>query len=198
MRIKSQWFKDDKPKSAKQSASVMAFIIWRLAQNALKQMRLAQFDIDPGPQYFTFLSEFLVFLIQVAERIAYAQLEATHRADFTTALVIRVAEILEENQDTLLGPPAERSYKSQFIELFNEQSTDYATMGYSEAGPDFAFLRYLGNRVMYIMIKKDQSWVIDQIMEIEAPQAVADIRKGMQGLFDSTPRPDRRERLSGD
>ena len=51
---------------------------------------------------------------------------------------------------------------------------------------------------MQIMIKKDQTWVIDQIMEIEAPQAVADIRKGMQGLFDSTPRPDRRERISGD
>lgn len=198
MRIKSQWFKDDKPKTAKQSASVIAFIAWRLAQNAVKQMRAARFDIDPGPQYFAFLSEFLVFLIQVADRIAYAQLEGTYRADFTTALVIRVAEILEENEDTLLGSPAERSYKSQFIELFNEESADYATMGYDEAGPDFAFLRYPGYRVMQIMIKKDQSWVIDQVMEIEAPQAVADIRKGMQGLFDSTPRPDRRERISGE
>jgi hypothetical protein len=198
MRIKSRWFKDDKPKSAQQSASVMAFIVWRLAQNALKQMRLAQFDIDPGWQYFAFLREFLVFLIQVADRIAYAQLEGEHRAEFTTALVIRVAEILEENQDTLLGSPAERSHKSQFIELFNEQSTDYATMEYGEAGPDFAFLRYLGNRIMHIMIKKDQSWVIEQVMEIEAPQAVADIRKGMQGLFDSSSRREQLERLSGD
>ena len=98
----------------------------------------------------------------------------------------------------MLGSPVERGYKSPFIELFNEQSTDYAMLGYSEAGPDFAFLRYLGNRVMEIMIEKDQSWVIDQIMENEAPQAVADIRKGMRGLFDSTPRPARRERLSGD
>jgi hypothetical protein len=185
MRIKSRWFNDDRPKSAKQSASVMAFIAWRLAENALQQMRAARFDIDPGQQYFAFLAEFLVFLIQVADRIAYRQLEAKHRADFTTALVIRVAEILEENQDTLLGLPAKRSYKNQFIDLFNEESIDYATMGYGEAGPDFAFLRYLGNRVMHILIKKDQSWVIDQIMEIEAPQAVADIRKGMQGLFDT-------------
>ena len=198
MRIKSQWFKDDKPKTAKQNASVIAFIAWRLAQNAVNQMRAAQFDIDPGPQYFAFLSEFLIFLIQVADRIAYGQLEGAHRADFTTALVIRVAEILEENQDTWLGSPAERTYKSRFIDLFNEESTDYATLGYGEAGPDFVFLRYLGNRVMDIMIKKDRSWVIDQIMEIEAPQAVADIKRGMQGLFDRSPRPARRERLSGD
>ena len=197
MRIKSRWFKDDQPKTAKQSASVMAAITWRLAQNAVKQMRVAQFDIDPGPQYFAFLSEFLVFLIQVADRIAYAQLPGAYRAEFTTALVNRVAEILEENQETLLGAPAERGYKSAFIELFNEESADYATMGYGEAGPDFAFLRYLGNRVMDIMVKKDQSWVIDQIMEIEAPQAVTDIQRGMQGLFDSTPRAERRERLTG-
>jgi hypothetical protein len=198
MRIKSQWFRDDKPKTAQQSASVIAFIAWRLAQNAVKQMRAAQFDIDPGPQYFAFLGEFLVFLIQIADRIAYGQLEGTYRADFTTALVIRVAEILEENQDALLGSPAERTYKSLFIDLFNAESADYATLGYGEAGPDFAFLRYLGNRVMDLMPKKDQSWVIDQIMEIEAPQAVADIRRGMQGLFDGSPRPARRERISGD
>jgi len=198
MRIKSQWFKDGKAKTAEQSASVVAFITWRLAQNAVKQMRAAQFDIDPGPQYFAFLEEFLVFLIQVADRIAYGQLAGTYRAEFTAALVIRVAEILEENQDALLGSPAERSYKSQFIALFNELSNDYATMGYTEAGPDFAFLRILGYRVMHIMIKKDQTWVIDQIMAIEAPQAVADIKKGMQGLFDSTPRPERRERISGE
>lgn len=198
MRVKSQWFKDGKPKTAKQSASVMAFIAWRLAQNALKQMRAAQFDIDPGPQYFSFLSEFLVFLLQVTDRIAYQRLAGTHRAEFTTALVIRVAEILEENQNMYLGPPGEPSYKSQFIDLFNEQSTDYATMGYGDDGPDFAFLRYLGDRVTHIMVKKDQFWVIDQIMAIEAPQAVADIVRGMQGLFESTPRPARRERISGD
>lgn len=198
MRIKSQWFNDDKPKTAMQSASVLAFIAWRLAQNAVKQMRGAQFDIDPGPQYFAFLREFLVFLLQVTDRIAYAKLEGDYRAEFTTALVIRVAEILEENEETLLGPPAEKTYQNRFIDLFNARSADYATMSYGEGGSDFPFLRYLGNQVMHIMPSKDQSWVIDQIMEIEAPQAVAGIRKGMQGLFDAAPRPARRERLSGD
>jgi len=198
MRIKSQWFNDDKPKTAKQSASVMAFIAWRLAQNAVKQMRAAQFDIDPGPQYFDLLSEFLIFLLQVTDRIAYAKLEGGYRAEFTTALVIRVAEILEENEDTLLGRPVEKSYQNRFIDLFNARSADYATMSYGEGGTDFPFLRYLGNQVMHIMPRKDQSWVIDQIMEIEAPQAVAGIGKGMQGLFDAAPRSARKERLSGD
>lgn len=198
MRIKSQWFKDDKPRSAKQTASVMAFIVWRVAQNALKQMRTAEFDIDPGPQYFAFLSEFLVFLIQITDRIAYGQLEGAYRVDFTTALTVRVSEILEENEDTLLGPPAQRSYQNRFIDLFNERSSDYAEFRYSDAGADFAFLRYLGNRVMDIMVKKDQSWVIDQIMEIEAPDAIGSVKKGMHGLFDPGPQRERRASVSGD
>lgn len=199
MRIRNQWFRDGKPRTAEQSASVMAFIAWRLAQNAVKRMRAARFDIDPGPQYFAFLSEFLVFLIQVADRIAYERLkDAAHRADFTTALVIRIAEIMEENQLALLGTPADRDYRNRFIDLFNEESADYATMTYGEDGPDFAFLRFLGYRVSQVMIEKDQPWVIDQIMAIEAPDAAADIRRGMLGLFDSKPRPARRERLTGD
>lgn len=198
MRIKSHWFKDDKPKSASQSASVMASIVWRVALNALKQMRSAQFDIDPGPQYFAFVREFLVFLILVADRIAYRRLDAPRRADFTTALAIRVGEILQGNEDDLLGVPVGTSNKSHFIALFNERSSDYAEFDYNDEGPDFAFLRYLGNRVMEVMPKKDHSWVIDQIMQIEAPEAVASIQKGMQGLFDTGPRPARHGGMSGD
>jgi HD-GYP domain-containing protein (c-di-GMP phosphodiesterase class II) len=40
-------------------ADALAFIAWRVAQNMLKSMRKADFDIDPGPQYFEFLAEAL-------------------------------------------------------------------------------------------------------------------------------------------
>jgi hypothetical protein len=188
MRIKSQWFKQDKPKSARQSASAMAFIIWRVAQNALKQMRASQFDIDPGPQYFAFMSEFLVFLVNIADRLAYARLDAAQRAEFTTALAIRVAEILEDNANDLLGPAAQQSHQRNFVALFNALADDYAAFAFDDAGADFAFLRYLGNRVLELMPKKDQSWVIDQIMAIEAPEAISTVRRGMDGLYPTGPR----------
>jgi hypothetical protein len=195
MRIKSQWFKGDRPKSAKENASAMAFIIWRVAQNALKRMRAEQYDIDPGAQYFAFMAEFAVFLAQIADRIAHQTLEGELRAGFTTAVVLRLGEIFEENERDLLGEIAGPSYKNQFITLFNDRSTDYAEFGFGDEGPDFAFMRYLGNCVMHIMPKKDQSWVIDQIMAIEAPEAVATIRKGMTGIFQ--PGPSRPTRRSG-
>jgi hypothetical protein len=200
MRIKSHWFKDDKPKSVEQVAGAVAFIVWRVAQNALKRMRVAQFDIDPGPQYFSFSSEFLVFLVMVADRIAYQRMEASERIAFTTALATRLGEILEDNQTDLLGPAADRSYRSQFISLFNERSPDYADFGYTAEGPDFGFLRYLGNRLLDIMVEKDQSWVVSQVMESEAPDAADMIRKSMADLLETGPRPSRarRVRVSGD
>jgi hypothetical protein len=184
VRIKSRWHRSDKPKSMTQSASVVAFIIWRVAQNALKRMRTEQYDIDAGPQYFAFLVELLIFLIQIADRIAYQRLDAAQRSAFTTALAIRVAEILDDNQGELLGSPQTGSYKESFIALLNKLASDYAEFKYTDAGPDFAFLRYLGNRVMETMAQKDRPWVIAQIMEIEAPQAVATVQKSMRNLLD--------------
>ncbi|MBK6324315.1 MAG: hypothetical protein IPF38_19710 [Burkholderiales bacterium] len=52
MKIKSQWFQTGTTKTAQQTSSAMAFIVWRVAQNMLKQMRTADFSTDVGPQPF--------------------------------------------------------------------------------------------------------------------------------------------------
>lgn len=200
LRIKSQWFKTETAKTPQQTASALAFIVWRVAQNTLKQMRSAQFDIDIGPQYFAFMRELLVFLIQVVDRMAFDRLPAGTRADFTPALVHRVAEILEDSEDDLLGVPApgQESHRAQFIELFNQLSDDYATFGHGPDGPDFAFVRYLGSRVSALMLPKDRNWALDQIMAIEAPEAVAMLQSAMNGVLSTEPRPARRHGMSGD
>lgn len=200
LRIKSQWFKAATPKSPQQRASALAFIVWRVAQNMLKQMRAAQFDIDVGPQYFAFMREVLVFLIQVVDRMAFDRMALAERTEFTTALVRRVAEILEDSEDDLLGRPAAgvESHRAQFIELFNALSDDYATFGHGPDGPDFAFMRYLGSRVTALMVQKDKAWALDQVMAIEAPEAVTMLQGAMQGVLSTVPRPARRQRLSGD
>ncbi len=200
MRIKSHWFKAGASKTPLQTASALAFIVWRVAQNMLKQMRSAQFDIDVGPQYFAFMREVLVFLIQVVDRMAFDCMPEGTRAEFTTALVRRVAEILEDSENDLLGLPAPglESHRTQFIDMFNGLSDDYATFGHGPDGPDFAFVRYLGSRVTALMVAKDRNWALDQIMAIEAPEAVATLRSAMQGVLSTEPRPARRQGLSGD
>lgn len=202
MRIKSQWFQSATPKTPQQTASAMAFITWRVAQNTLKQMRSASFDIEVGPQYFAFTREVLVFLTQVLDRMASEQMDAATRAEFMTALVQRVAEVLQENEDGLMGvPPAgQTSHYDQFIDLFNELADHYADFGYDTKGPDFAFMRYLGHRIESLMPQKDQRWVVDQIMASEVPDAVDMLTRAMQGVLSTEPRPARAARggASGD
>ena len=202
MRIKSQWFQSATPKTPQQTASAMAFITWRVAQNTLKQMRTANFDIEVGPQYFAFTREVLVFLTQVLDRMASEQMDAAARAEFRTALVQRVAEVLQENEDSWIGlPPAgQASHYEQFIDLYNELTDHYADFGYDAKGPDFAFMRYLGHRIESLMPQKDQRWVVDQIMASEVPDAVETLTRAMQGVLSTEPRPARAARgaASGD
>ena len=191
MRIKSQWFNDDKPKTAKQSASVMAFIAWRVAQNMLKQMRSAHFDIEVGPQYFAFTREVLVFFTQVLDRMAYERMGPEGRGEFITALVKRVAEVLQENEDSLLGVPPDSapSHYEAFIDLFNELADHYAEFGFGADGPDFAFVRYLGHRIESLMPQKDQRWVVEQIMAAEVPIALEMLQRAMRNVLSTEPRP---------
>lgn len=202
LRIKSQWFQSETAKTPQQTASAMAFITWRVAQNMLKQMRSASFDIDIGPQYFAFTREVLVFLTQAQDRMVFERMDASTRAAFMTALVQRVAEILQENEDGLMGvPPAgQASHYDQFIALFNELADHYADFGYDAQGPDFAFVRYLGHRIEALMPEKDQRWVVDQIMASEVPDAIEMVKRGLQGVLSTEPRPARAARgaASGD
>mgnify|MGYP001765255562 CR=1 FL=1 len=187
MRIKNQWFQSGKAKTPEQTASAMAFITWRVVQNTLKQMRSAKFDIDVGPQYFAVTREMLAFLLQVCDRLAFEYMGPNDRVSFVHALVVRVAEILQENEDSYLGSPPgdEASHFDTFIDLYNEVAEHYADFGCDADGPDFAFVRYLGHRLERLLPEKDRLWVIDQMMAAEVPQAVELVRRGLSGLLDT-------------
>jgi hypothetical protein len=208
MRIKSRWFKAGEPKSAAEQASAMAFIVFRVAQNMLKRMRGAHFDIDAGAPYFAFLREVLVFLVAVTDRIAHARLEPGARVEFTSALVRHLARTLQENEHDLLGPvaPGAASHGDTFIDLVNEVVQHYAEFGADPmtpddgAGfhPDFGFVRYLGHRLEPTLPEKDRHWVIEQVMAAEAPEAIGIVQRSMRDLYDAAPRRARRAALSGD
>ena len=192
MRIKSHWFKAGTEKSPEEIAGAAAFIVWRVAQNALKTMRAAKFELAPGPQYFAFLAEFLIFLALGADRIAYRRGDHGWRVRFTTALANRVGEILAENESTLLGADAAGEVKRRFVARVNDCAVDCAGFDWPDEGPDYAFLRYLGHRVADVMEQQDKTWAVSQVIEVEAPEAAETLQRGMAGLLGLTP--GRRER----
>lgn len=197
MRIKSHWFKN-RQRTPQEIAGALAFVIWRIGDNAIKNTRNANFEIAVGTQYFSFLAEFLVFLIQIADRIAYRQLSAEERQAFTGALANRVAETLAENQSRLAGDSIEQ-HKQLFIGKLNWRAEKYAEFEYGNDGPEFAFTRYLGFSMREVMDEKDSHWVIDQMMSVAAPEAVEMVEKTLRELFDTEPaQPRSRKAVSGD
>jgi len=174
---------------------------WKLSQDAIRRMRAAQYDIDIGRQYFDFVCEYLAFMLHAADRIAYRALAADKRVAFTTALALKLADVVEDNRDMLIAEPESGRCRRHFITLANLRGGEYADFAYdAKTGPDFGFRRFFGSRLLEIVPEKDHAWVIDQVMEIEAPEAIKALEATLEGLFapPGEARRPRRERNVGE
>ena len=201
IRIRSHFHSGGRERSAAELASVIAMLGWKLSQDAIRRMRAAKYDIDIGRQYFDFVCEYLAFMLHAADRIAYRALAAEKRVAFTTALALKLADVVEDNRDMLIAEPEPGRCRRHFIALANLRGGEYADFAYDEkAGPDFGFRRYFGSRLLEIVPEKDHAWVIDQIMEIESPEAVKALEATLAGLFapPGEARRPRRERNVGE
>ena len=201
IRIRSHFHQGAGERTTAELASVIAMLGWKLSQDAIRRMRAAQFDIDIGIQYFDFVCEYLAFMLHAADRLAYRALAADKRVAFTTALALKLAEVVEDNRDMLIAEPEPGRCRRHFIDLANQRGADYAHFTYDEKeGPDFGFRRFFGSRLLEIVPEKDHAWVIDQIMEIEAPEAIKALEATLAGLFapPGEARRPRRERNIGE
>ena len=195
IRIRSSFHAGGRPRSMAELASVIAMLAWKLAIDSIKRMREAEYDIDLGAAYFDFVCEFMVFLAQAADRIAYRDLPPEQRGEFTTALARRMAEAIEDNRDMLLIDVRPGECQRHFLDLFNRRGMEYADHGYDEHGPDFGFRRCFAACLQEVLPEKDRLWAVDQVMEIESPEAIKALEKTLAGLF--TPNPESRPSRHG-
>lgn len=196
MRIKSHWFKEGREHAPEELAGAVAFTISKIAANALQNTRKAKFEVAVGPQYFAFLTEFLIFLVMVADRIAYRSFGPEARTAFTGTLANRVGETYAENESRLLGGDY-AVCKLRFIDRLNQRAGEYADFDYDEQGPSFHFSRYLGYCIEQVMDDADSFWVADQMISIEAPKSVEMVERTIKNLSESEPRERRSRRVAG-
>ncbi|MBK9349288.1 MAG: hypothetical protein IPN05_03440 [Sulfuritalea sp.] len=164
-------------------ASVIAMLAWKLGQESITRMRQADYDIAVGRGWFDFVCEYLSFLALAADRIAHDDLTPEQRAEFTVALVKRLAEMVEEAREALLPdlPPGQAG--RNFLALYNRRSDEYADFGFDATGPDFGFRRCFAACIKDTLPEKDRLWAVDQVMEIESPEAIRTLQKTLAGLF---------------
>lgn len=184
MRITSKWRRDrGQPVSVKENAVALAYIIWQIALTAAKNLHAEDFVYETDDQRFAVIAEYLAFLVHVSDRLAYLDMDDTVRESFINTLAREVARHLQRNQKEISGPG---DYRAAFIALLNERVAEYAATAFRDNRPGFECLRCLGARVLAIMGNTQVNrWVIDQVMEIDAPAVVDHLQQAMANLFGS-------------
>ena len=168
-------------KTLEDQAGALAYIIWRQSLNEAINLHAEDFRYDDDHQRIGVISELLAFGIQHVDRLSHAFLNDAERTHLVTTLCHRVADQVQDNLTDIAGPG---NYIPPFLMLLNQRFANYAELGYRDDEPAYETYRFLGAKVLEIM-GDDQTnrWVIDQIIDIDAPDFQAQITKSLGRLF---------------
>lgn len=184
VRLKTKWHRSkrsernrrgsSRPKKLADLSSVIAINIWKLAKEAFTHMEKEGFRFREDQQAIGFISEFVIYQLHITDRMIYGLVEEEERNAFINATAKYLTESVTENQADLLGPG---DYQEAFIALMNDRLANYAECGFEDSEPGYDFTRYLARNVADIMQATDEKWVVEQIMDVEAPTIVEKITR---------------------
>lgn len=181
MRIVSKWQEGLQPDDMAKVGEALGFNVWKIALTAIRSMQDKRLYFVSKMQGLLVIAEFMIFEVQVADRLAHNLMNNENRASFVKTMADRSIAILVDNRIDFQGPG---DYREDFVTIFNQRLQVYADFSFDEeTGPGYQFYRYLGEKVGHIMgDDQDNKWAIDQVMEIEAPEAYEKLRKSMESL----------------
>ena len=177
MRVKSKWHKNQ-VKTIEDIGGAMAFICWRITKNHLEDLINEGFVIEKE-QVFDVIVEYLCFLIQCIDRLVFKTLSAEQRQELINKLAKQSAFYFQENKEDRIG---EGNHWKAFINTYNQRSEDYSDYEFVDGEPDYHFLRYFAEKVQKAMTDVDEKWIVQQIIEIQAPKAFKKINQSVDDL----------------
>ena len=181
MRIRSKWSAKNRDRSPEEIAGVVGFITWRICTQAVLELENNDFQTDTQVQRLAIIWEFAAFLIHVTDRMMYDRMDAEERAVFISAMAKAMTQTMQDNMEDFLG---NGHYKPDLISTLNIRMNEYSKFSYSdESGPSFPMLRYFGECITAVMGERQKKWVTTQIIDIEAPDAIKTLKRGIANLL---------------
>lgn len=181
LRIKSHWWNDDQERSLPEIATALAFIAWRLSVEKAVNLHCERFVYEDDAQRMAVIQEYLVFLIQIADRLSHGIMDEENRRALVTSFATKVIEHVQDNSQDLLGGG---DYGGPFIDLLNRRSEEYAELRLDADGPTYPFLRHLGYEIQRVMGERvENRWVIDQVMDQDGRDAYKQFSRAFENLF---------------
>ena len=187
VRLKTRWHRSkrsdrnrkgsSKEKSLEDLSGVVAFNIWKLAKETFLRMEKENFRFREDTQAIDVVAELCIFMLHIVDRMIYDNVPEEQRGPLVNGIAMDLAKSVETNQIELLGPDDPvGSYMETFIEKLNDRLSNYAECGFDDEGPAYDFKRVLAQNISEIMAITDNKWVIEQIIDIEAPEVIERIQ----------------------
>jgi hypothetical protein len=183
--IKTRWRKKG-ARTLTERAGVIGANLWKLSLEIFKHMEKEGFRFGSDRLVTRVLGEFIAFLVQLVDRAVYGKLTEADRATLVRAVVDHLAATMENNQLDLFGPAESGDYRKPFIDLLNARFADYAGFEYPNGEPGYPCLRYFATQVSDAMASGDNKWVVEQMIDIEAPEMVRLVGKLVEQAVAST------------
>jgi len=184
VRLKSRWHRSKRsernkkgsraPKTLMDLTRVIGINIWKLARECFIRMEKEGFRFREDTQAIEFIEELLVFQLHIVDRMLYQKIEDAERADFVNGVAKHLGASLADNQYDLMGSSQVEGveFVASFKLRINERSANYADCDFTEEGPSYPMLRYLAHNIADVLSATDDKWVVEQIMDIEAPEVI--------------------------
>ena len=181
LRIRSKWRSEGKQVTLEDNAGALAYVIWQLALGSTRNLHVERFEYENDEERAKVIGEYLTFLVHVADRMASDNMDDDERARFVTTLAQQTARQYQSNRELVSG---RADYRGPYVELLNQRGAEYAATTFTDGEPGYQMMRNLGYNIQQVMGESQTNrWVIDQVMEIDAPGAVDQLRQSMNNLF---------------
>lgn len=181
--VKTRWRKKG-PRTLAERAGVIGANVWKIALEVFKHMEKEGFRFGSDRLVTEVLTEFIAFQVQLVDRAAYGRLGEAERAGLVGEVVRHLAATMETNQRDLFGPG---EYRKGFIDSLNARFAEYAGFEYAGEEPGYPCLRFFAAKVADAMASGDNKWVVEQMMDIEAPEMVRAVRKLIEQTLPAAP-----------
>jgi hypothetical protein len=179
--VKTRW-RNKGARTLADRAGVIGANVWKISLEIFKHMEKEGFRFGSDRLVTDVLSEFIAFLVQLVDRAVYGKLSEADRATLIGEVARHLAATMENNQLDLFGPG---EYRKPFIDLLNARFGEYAGFAYREGDPGSPSLLLFATKVSDAMAGSDNKWVVEQVMEIEAPEMVRVIKKLVEQTVDA-------------
>ncbi|RDH81065.1 MAG: hypothetical protein DIZ80_13175 [endosymbiont of Galathealinum brachiosum] len=184
MRMRTKWHDKERTVSVDEKANTMAFISWRIAAALVLNLENENFQTDTHKQRLDVIREALAFLVSVTDRLVAGQMSAEERQEFVAKYAIKLSKTFQENCEDLLGRDVD--YKKDFIDTLNKRLNAYAECSWidDKEMPGFQYKRDFGDFISAEMGARDNKWITDQIIEIEVPEMIENLKKSKYEMVD--------------